>query len=361
MKTGPLSALVLVLVASAPLALAQKPAPKKKGTKPAPTAEPAPEATAEPAPAASTPPPPPAEDKPEKKPDQAATSAASENAPSEPPGSTLEKKGQRYYFPGVRYRVTVIPQFLVNLFVNEGATFVSHTIGAELDMRRDGQSMIPWIAYTSFGTGDTLFLQKNGIAPPDQPANWTVVNSSLGAIFLGLDELWSAPLDEGHHLDFEYGFGVGLGFVFGSLHNDWVYETVTSGSGAGPLVSSNGRHFAQCPAAGMALPGQLPGSQDSCVVAAHQNATVAKIGNYTESNWFGGGGVPVVFPHISIPQIGLRYKPSKQIEMRLGLGFSLTGFWMGLSGNYGLEQSSGGDTASPEPEKTDGTSSDKKE
>jgi hypothetical protein len=28
----------------------------------------------------------------------------------------------------------------------------------------------------------------------------------------------------------------------------------------------------------------------------------------------------------------------KQLETRLGVGFSLTGFWFGLSANYGLEK-----------------------
>jgi hypothetical protein len=41
---------------------------------------------------------------------------------------------------------------------------------------------------------------------------------------------------------------------------------------------------------------------------------------------------------VNIPQLGLRFKPIKQFEGRLGLGFGLTGFWFGLSGDYGLEQ-----------------------
>jgi hypothetical protein len=359
MKTGTLSALVLVLLASTQLALAQKPTTKKKGTKPAAdTAEPAPAPEPAAAPESKPAPPPADEEKTEKKPDKAATSAATENAPDEAATSTHEKKGERYYFPGIRYRVTVIPQFIVNLFVNEGATFVSHTIGAELDMRKDDQSIIPWIAYQSFGTGDTLFLQKNGVGDPTQPANWSVVNSSLGALFLGLDEQWSVPLDENHHFDFEYGFGVGLGVLFGTLHNNWVYETATTGPTAGPLVSSTGRHFAACPNQNQ-QPGALPSGVNSCNVSGHQNPNAAKVNNYSESNWFGGGPVPVLFPHISIPQVGIRYKPVKQFEMRLGVGFSLTGFWLGLSGNYGLEktQSSGGEESRPEPEKKD--SSDK--
>ncbi len=194
-------ATLLVLLVAAPLALAQttsdttttttpKKPKKKKGAKPAPTAEPAPEPTPEP------PPPPPSDEDTAKKPDKAATSAASENPPPEPSTDTKEKPGQRYYFVGARYRVTVIPQFMVNLFANEGATFVSHTIGAELDMRKDGQSVIPWIVVQTFGFGDTLFEQKNGTPPVDQASNWSVVNSSLGALFIGLDEAWSVPLDE---------------------------------------------------------------------------------------------------------------------------------------------------------------------
>jgi hypothetical protein len=47
--------------------------------------------------------------------------------------------------------------------------------------------------------------------------------------------------------------------------------------------------------------------------------------------------VPNIFPYISFPQFSVRYKPIKQLETRLGVGFSLTGFWFGLSADYGLE------------------------
>ena len=46
----------------------------------------------------------------------------------------------------------------------------------------------------------------------------------------------------------------------------------------------------------------------------------------------------MLFPWISVPQIGLRFKPIKNFVGRLGVGFALTGFWFGLSGQYGLEQ-----------------------
>jgi hypothetical protein len=314
----------MFLLAAGPLAFAQTTKPKKKK----PPADTPPADTAETAP----PPPPPPDDDTTKKPDKAATSAASENPPPAPSTDTKEDPGKRYYFVGARYRVTVIPQFMVNLFVNEGATFVSHTIGAELDMRKDNQSTIPWIAVQTFGFGDTIFLQKNGQGGDGNDANWSVVNSSLNGLFLGLDENWSVPLDESHHWDFEYGFGVGIGIVFGSLHNDWVY-----GNPNGPLQAhggsypgdSGGGHFSAC---------QTQNDAPSCSTGAHMGASVAKVGNYSEPNWFNGGSIPVLFPHIAIPQLGIRWKPVKQFEMRLQTGFSLTGFFFGLSGDYGLEK-----------------------
>src|SRR5579872_1523563 len=320
----------LVVLAIAPLALADRSAKKpKKAAKPAASASasassdtnaapptsasaaPAPEPAPEPAPAPSEKP----------KPDDTKTDAAAEGeaAASGDATNTEETAGKKYYFVGLRYRGTIIPQFLVNLFVDQGGTFYSNTIGAEIDMRKDHQSMIPWIAYTSYGFGDTLFHQKG---QPDTDNNYTVVNSGLGAIYLGLDELWSTPIAD--HLDFEYGFGVGIGVVFGSLKNDWVFLNTP-----GPLVDNQGRHYTECATTNDAM---------SCQPSAHQNAQVAKVGGYTEPNWLSGGSIPVVFPHIAVPQLSLRYKPVKQVEARLSAGFSITGFFFGLSVDYGLEK-----------------------
>jgi hypothetical protein len=335
------AALAVVTFAAASSALA---APKKKPKKPvnadstetAP-ATPAPEPTPAPAPAPS------AEEAPPKA-NAAETTGAEATAPKEEEGAkavkeeegsmtdTREDPNRRYYFVGLRYRGTIIPKFLVNLFVDEGTTIYSNTIGVEFDMRKQGQSTIPWIVFTDYSMGDTLFHQKNAtptMALGDAP-NYSVVNSSLKAIFLGLDELWSVPIDQSHHWDFEFGFGVGLGFLFGDIQNNWVYVDPNS---PGPLVSSNGTHYTKCSSESSSNLGQ------GCHSADHQgNPKPPKVGNYVEPNWFNGGSVPVIFPHISFPQLSVRYKPIKQMEARLGLGFSLTGFWFGLSADYGLEQ-----------------------
>lgn len=326
--------------------------PKKKKKKKGAT--PAASASASATDDSSPPPPPPATPTPDS--DASAQAAPKDTAPKGDTkasaggaavwdsSDTTEDPAKKYYFVGLRYRGTVIPQFFENLFVDDGATVYSNNIAVELDMRQDGRSLIPWIQYTDYSMGDTLFLTKG--KDPGDATQYSVVNSSLKAIYLGLDEMWSAPIAP--HLDFEYGFGVGIGFVFGTLLNDWVYPNA-----AGPYHSSSGLALAECPAGSDVTMPQY------CSPSAHSGSSDTKIGGYAEKNWFNGGSIPVVFPDISIPQLGIRYQPVKQFEARLQVGFSITGFWFGLSADYGLEQPPGGDQADKHDHKDGAKSSDK--
>ncbi|HEX8792128.1 MAG TPA: hypothetical protein VF765_14340 [Polyangiaceae bacterium] len=343
MKRESLTAtLVLVVLAAAPIVLAlagqdafAQTKPKKKGAKPAASASAAPTDTAPPADTT-----PPAAPTPSAAPEEAPSASASA-LPNTPPEAaaddstnTEEQKNTKYYFVGLRYRGNLVPQFLENLFVDDGGTVYSNYIGIELDMRSDGHSTIPWIAFANYGFGDTLFHEKG---KPDLPQNYSDVKSGLNAIYLGLDELWSTPLDEKHHWDFEYGFGVGIGVVFGTLNNDWVYLDDTNGT----LAGTNGHKYSACPGPGNTLPVPTttqPGNANPCDPGAHNNSQDTKTGNYQEKNWFSGGSIPTIFPYIAFPDIGVRWKPVKQFESRLHLGFSLTGFWFGISGAYGLEK-----------------------
>jgi hypothetical protein len=293
--------------------------PKKPKRKPRPAddeqpADAAPPPAAEPAPAPEAAPPPPASTAP---PADAAAPVNDEDRNT----YVYEKPTQTYYFIGLRYRATLIPKFMVNLFVNDGSTFASQSFGAEIDIRRDSFSLIPWVTYASYGFGDTLFFQKN---QPDSPNNYSDVSSSLSAIYVGADVLWSKDLDSATHVQFEYGAGFGLGVLFGTLTNDWVY---TNGANTGPLVGENGTHYNPC---------LTQNDGPSCSVGAHSGATTAKVGGYSEPNWTNGGSVPVVFPHLALPVLGIRYEPIKQLEMRFSVGFSLTGFFGGFSIDYGI-------------------------
>jgi hypothetical protein len=257
---------------------------------------------------------------------------------------TREDPDRKYYFIGFRYRGTVIPQFIENLFVDDGATVYSNSIGIELDMRHAGNSLIPWIQYVDYNTGDILFLQKG---QQDIAANRSIVNSSLKAIYLGVDELWSVPIVP-TKVDFEIGFGVGIGGVFGTLSNNWVYVDDSLNANRqhnGELRSSNGNYYSKCTTASPTFVppnGDASDASNGCNPANHTTQSPAKVFSnghyYIEPNWFNGGSVPVVFPLINVPEIGVRIKPIKQLEFRVDTGFGLTGFWFGASVDYGLEK-----------------------
>lgn len=238
----------------------------------------------------------------------------------EPSTDVTEKPGKTYYYLGVRYRGDVVPQFLTSLFVDQGKTIYSNQIGAELDIRKDNFSFIPALSYVEYGTGDILYLEKGKDA--SNAGNWSNVNSSLKSIYATADLMWSWKVHK--NIDFEFGAGFGLGVLFGSLETSWVYADPN-----GALTASSGARFSPC---------VTGNTQQGCNTRDHQNASTSKINHYTEPFWSGGGSTPNIFPHISFPQLGLRFKPLKEMEARLGLGFSLTGFWFGLSGDYGFER-----------------------
>lgn len=230
-----------------------------------------------------------------------------------------EVPGKTYLFVGLRYRGNIVPKFMLNAFVDEGGTIYSNSIGAELDIRKDGFSFIPALTFTELGTGDLLFKQKDR---PDIAANYSLVNSSMKVIYATADLLWSTKVAK--NVDFEYGVGLGLGVVFGDLVNNWLQEDPN-----GQLTSETGKRLSPCATV-------LPAGT-GCNARDHQNSDVDKVGNYTEKDWFSGGSKPVFFPWIT-PQVGVRVKPIKQFVGRIGLGFGLTGPWFGLSGEYGLEK-----------------------
>jgi hypothetical protein len=321
--------LALALVAAAQISWAQTPPKKKKKA-----ADPPPAATADVSVAETPPPEPappvvsvavttPADVASKKATDAAIASNPTDDSSKGTETDVFEKAGEKYYFIGLRYRGTIIPKAFENIFVDGGATIYSNSLGVELDLRKDNFSLIPAISYTSYNTGDILFLQKN---KADIPGNWSLVNSSLSAIYLTADLLWTVKLAT--TVDFEWGAGFGLGFLFGNLENNWVTDQGITANTPGALPGGNGNYYVAC---------ATTTSGNGCAPGDHTSPTPAKVGHYNEPFWTGGGSVPNVFPYISIPQVGLRFKPIKQLEGRFGVGFSITGVWLGLSADYGFE------------------------
>lgn len=328
-KRRPLSLLVaMAVLVTAPQAFAQKKPVKKT---PAPAAAAPAETTPTPAPSPPSPPPPAAPPPQDTAPpqitrdysDPEAEAKAKEKEKAEaevpkgaPPTSDgFEKMTTQYLYLGLRYRGTIIPKFLINSFVSEGSTVYSNTIGLELDIRRDGFSLIPALNYSELGTDEMLFRQKG--ADESIPGNYSLVKSNLKVLSASLDLLWSSRIAK--NVDLEYGFGFGVGAVFGDLIVNWVQLDP-----AGSLVADSGKRYSAC---------QTVGRGNGCNSADHQNTDTYRVGGYSEASWFAGGAKPSILPAINIP-FGVRFQPTKDVEARFGIGLSLTGIWFGLSGNY---------------------------
>jgi hypothetical protein len=242
------------------------------------------------------------------------TPPSAERASNDP----YESPNSVYHFIGARYRGTVIPQFMLNLAVSEGTTVYSNSIGIEYERRSGNFSIIPALSYTEYSMDSTLFLEKG--KPEATVGNWSLINSSMKAIYGSVDFLWSKKLSK--TLDFEYGFGVGLGAFFDNLSINWVYRDPN-----GKYGSANGQKFSACTSINDGA---------GCTARDHSNSKELKVNGYQEPSWFNGGSKPNFFPTITIPNVGLRFKPSRAFAARAQVGFSVTGFWFGLSGSYGF-------------------------
>jgi hypothetical protein len=221
----------------------------------------------------------------------------------------VEAKGTTYQLLGLRARMVLIPQFMFGLFgADGGRTVWSPQVGPEFAVRRNGFEYDLWLTYSSYSMSNSPFKSSS-----DPDTAYEIVSSSIKTISIGSDFLWSAPINP--RLSFVYGGGAGIGVVFGDLNRTQSYPPGTPGD---PNTY---------------LPCVAPGnpSQSYC---GNDNTHYP---GYKEPSWISGGSKPIVFPWIAPFQMGLRWKPSPKVALRLDTGFSFPGpFFFGLSGQYGL-------------------------
>src|SRR5947209_11705406 len=184
----------------------------------------------------------------------------------------LEEKGQSYYFLGANYRMNIVPAFIINLFVDEGPnTVLTSTVGLSIDVRKDHFSISPGVNFTEYGMDPVLFLQKNKSA--SDPGDWGLVHTTLKAVYVTVDLLWSVPIAKQGQFDFEFGFSAGLGGVFGDLYNTWVSGPSATNPDPSKLgaayPSKSAGTFYQCNQVGPA----------GCNANNHQNSTINKVGS----------------------------------------------------------------------------------
>jgi hypothetical protein len=134
------------------------------------------------------------------------------------------------------------------------------------------------------------------------------VKSSLWALYANALFLWNVrPTD---WFEFQYGAGVGLGYVGGTLYRNQVYRNPPP---AGP--------YQDC---------QSQGVPD----ASYCDRANQHYGSYTEPYLTSGGSIPPVIPWISLPHLALHFRPHRNFDIRLDGGFALIGFYGGAALHY---------------------------
>ncbi|HVY48915.1 MAG TPA: hypothetical protein VHB21_23660 [Minicystis sp.] len=252
----------------------------------------------------------------------AAASAADPHDPAEEPHKT-------YRFIGLRFRDVVVPKFMINLFADGGATVNVPMVGPELGIRRDHLEYDFAIEYADYSMNAFLFKGHS-----DGPETYEIVSSSMKLLYFTVDLLYDIPIDKSGRFSFLIGGGVGLAPVFGSLYRNQAYPLHGNNKASPDDVTRWGKCVAP-PANGMNVgpgkPAYLASNGKPYCDGSNDH-----YGGYDEPSWAGGGSKPLLFPWISLPQLSLRYKPLKELETRADLGFSITGFFFGLTAAYGL-------------------------
>ncbi len=220
-----------------------------------------------------------------------------------------EVRDKTYMFIGARYRNVIIPEFVIGLFADGGASLFAHTPGLEFAIRKNNMEYQLFAQLGFYTMEDTPFKGKS-----DDEDAWEIIDARYKILFLGSDFMWSTDeFSPGFSLT--YGAGVGLGLVFGDLIREQAYD-----SG-----------------------GQIPARVDSlerCVDEGDPNGFYCGANNkhysgYVEPSWADGGSSPLVFPWIA-GNFGMRYKAHKNFVFHAELGLMFTGAFLGAGVQYGL-------------------------
>lgn len=222
---------------------------------------------------------------------------------------------------GVRYRIAVVPQFLINAFgVDGGRTTVIHGAGPEVGFSQKNFEILlsPWLA--GYSLERTPFK-----GPSDGEDAWELIYSNLKMLYLTGDFLWKVPLTA--KLDFHIGVGAGVGIVFGDFWRFDAYWASAAGQYANPMPF-NGDPYNTAPSP----------TNPALLECGGPNVPVAPIGVPVQcpvGGEFGPASAWPVYPWLTF-QTGVRYSFTREIIGRLDLGAGSSGFWFGLGADYGL-------------------------
>jgi hypothetical protein len=213
-----------------------------------------------------------------------------------------------YFFLGAAYWHTFTPSFILNLFTDESTKTNNPGIGLQFTYRKD-----------SFDIVTSLYYQTYAVNGPfrgagDEVTETEIIDSDLKMVAVSVSFLWSTAFTDWFAI--QYGIGLGVGGVFGDMIRTEAYDT---GNGWERCVGPSNPPNVYCD----------PTSVRDGEEGGHFNARARR--------WTQGGSVPNVWFRASLPHLALRFKPIKQLMIRVDGGFDLfSGFFVGGSLNFGF-------------------------
>ncbi len=239
-----------------------------------------------------------------------------------------ERHDESYFFLGAFARAQVVPQFIQNLFVAEGATPVNGGFGLYFNWRKNGFNVQVEAFYQGMGVDG--YYRGNG--DPDTEVEF--VSSRLGVVMGYIGFGWAFDLTDWFAI--ELGFGLGFGGVVGDLYRQEAHRDTLGGlqtcRAPGQLASG-----APAPADGYCeLPVETVGPNGRLDDTRTRGGTYQLSTTGPSPHYFGDGGVPPVFFTIDLPRVSFRFKPIRQIQIRIDGAYNLYGFSFGGGVAYGF-------------------------
>ncbi len=217
---------------------------------------------------------------------------------------------------GFRLWVFNLPAWEVGMFAHVQGPWsgpLTITAGPEYVYRRGSMDIVLGLQYTGLGTDPGYIRGSN-----DQAIALERVQSGLYAVYANALFLWRTRLTD--WFEFQYGVGIGLGYVGGDLYRTQVYP-----NGAGG--------YNECMGPGNpAVPG--PGGAGQWCDAANNHFLNANGSRYAEPRLTSGGNIPDLVPWVSLPHLAAHFRPHRNIDIRLDFGFAIIGFYGGLATHF---------------------------
>ncbi|AKF08478.1 hypothetical protein [Sandaracinus amylolyticus] len=237
-----------------------------------------------------------------------------------------EEENRDYFFVGALARALVLPSYPFEVggvaFPNGYDVPVNGAVGAYFNYRRNGFNIQVEVFYQGMGWNGFLRGENDPIGETEY------IESNLGVVYGWFGFSWSIPIADWFAI--EIGLGLGVGGVVGDLYRTEAIDAAGSGSNWMPCPGPDGATGDRCE-----TPIEMPGSNGRLDNTRQRGGTYQHI---TGANpfYFGEGGVPPIFATIDLPRVSFRFKPIRQIQIRVDTAFNGYGFSFGGSVGYGF-------------------------